>query len=158
MQPLYEERLIYFTDVLHCTFQKLYTKLAGKFLFIKYWLSEIWFSKGQTKSKLFFQADVSSKKRTNEFNFTTIRLVFVCIWRKLKTPKRHFEINWPLVIGKLFKSSSTFNMISPQSNLSNRKVLNAWEINVLQVWPKVLIFCVEFRESSHLTRDLSQAE
>ena len=36
-------------------------------------------SKGQTKSKCFFQADVSSKKR-----------------EELKTPKRHFEINWPL--------------------------------------------------------------
>ena len=32
---------------------------------------------GQTNSKLFFQADVSSKKRTNEFDFTTMRLVFV---------------------------------------------------------------------------------
>ena len=62
------------------------------------------------------------------------------------------------MIGKLFKSSSTFNLISPQSNLSNRKVLNAWEINVLQVWPTILIFCVEFRKLSHLTRDLSQAE
>ena len=33
--------------------------------------------KGQTKSKWFFQADVSSKKWTKEFNFTTMRLVFV---------------------------------------------------------------------------------
>ena len=30
-------------------------------------------SKGQTKSKLFFQADVSSKKETNEFYFTTMK-------------------------------------------------------------------------------------
>ena len=29
---------------------------------------------GQTNSKLFFQADVSSKKRTNEFDFTTMRI------------------------------------------------------------------------------------
>ena len=29
------------------------------------------FTKGQTNSKLFFQANVSSKKQTNEFNFTT---------------------------------------------------------------------------------------
>ena len=28
--------------------------------------------KGQTKSKWFFQANVSSKKRTNEFDFTTM--------------------------------------------------------------------------------------
>ena len=31
----------------------------------------------QTNSKWFFQADVSSKKQTNKFNFTTCRLVFV---------------------------------------------------------------------------------
>ena len=29
---------------------------------------------------------------------------------------------------------------------------------ILQVWPTILIFCVEFREFSHLTSDLSQAE
>ena len=29
-------------------------------------------AKGQIKSKYFFQADVSSKKRTNKFNFTTM--------------------------------------------------------------------------------------
>ena len=28
--------------------------------------------KGQTKSKWFFQADISSQKRTNEFDFTTM--------------------------------------------------------------------------------------
>ena len=41
-------------------------------------------AKGQTKLKWFFQANVSSKKRTNEF------------WRKLKIPKKYFEINWLL--------------------------------------------------------------
>ena len=53
-------------------------------------------TKGQTTWKWFFQADVSSKKRTNEFNFTTMKpqvdlFSFVC-WRKL----RHFEFIWPL--------------------------------------------------------------
>ena len=33
--------------------------------------------KGQTNSKWFFQADVSSKKWTNKFDFTTCELVFV---------------------------------------------------------------------------------
>ena len=33
--------------------------------------------KGQTNSKWFFKADVSSKKRMNKFNFTTCQLVFV---------------------------------------------------------------------------------
>ena len=44
----------------------------------------------------------SSKKRTNEFDFTTmipqVDLFSFVFWKKLKTPKRHFEINWPLNI------------------------------------------------------------
>ena len=58
-------------------------------------------SKGQTKSKWFFQADISSKKQTNEFYFTTMKpqvdLFLFVFWKKLKTPKRHCEINWPLL-------------------------------------------------------------
>ena len=57
-------------------------------------------NKGQTKLKWFFQADVSSEKRTNEFNFTTmtpqVDLFSFVFWKKLKTPKRYFEIKWPL--------------------------------------------------------------
>ena len=57
-------------------------------------------AKGQKNSKWIFQADVSSKKRMNEFYFTTMKpqvdLFSFFFWRKLKTPKRHFEINWPL--------------------------------------------------------------
>ena len=53
--------------------------------------------KGQTKSKQVFQADVSSKKQTNKFYFTTMKppgdLFWFIFWRKLKTPKKHFEIN-----------------------------------------------------------------
>ena len=54
-------------------------------------------AKGQTNSKWIFQPYGSSKK-TNEKNFvfTTWRLVFVRFWKKVKTPKRHLEINWPL--------------------------------------------------------------
>ena len=68
---------------------------------IPFWARNVWMNaKGQKKSKRFFQADVSSKKRTNEFYFTTYetsgRLVFVHFWMKLMTPKRHFEIIWPL--------------------------------------------------------------
>ena len=54
-------------------------------------------TKGQKKSKLFFQIDVSSKKRTDEFYFTTMKLqidLFLFVFRrKLKTQKRHLEIN-----------------------------------------------------------------
>ena len=56
--------------------------------------------KGQTKLKWFFESDVSSKKWTNEFDFTTmipqVDLFSFVFWKKLKTSKRHFEINWPL--------------------------------------------------------------
>ena len=52
--------------------------------------------KDQKKSKQFFQANVSSKKQTNEFYFTTIKpqvdLFSFVFWRKLKTPKNRFEI------------------------------------------------------------------
>ena len=67
---------------------------------VKLSLDSFNFIKGQTKSKRIFQADVSSKKQTNEFYFTTMKpqvdLFLLVFWRKLKTPKRHFEINWPL--------------------------------------------------------------
>ena len=50
--------------------------------------------------KVFFQVDVSSKKRTKEFDFTTmipqVDLFSFAFWRKSKTPINHFEIIWPL--------------------------------------------------------------
>ena len=48
-------------------------------------------AKGQTKTKLFFQANVSSKKQTNKFYFyyeTSGCLVFVRFWKKLKKKKK----------------------------------------------------------------------
>ena len=53
-------------------------------------------AKGQLITKANFHAVNSSKKRTNEFVFTTMQCVFFVLWKKLKTPKRHFNINWPL--------------------------------------------------------------
>ena len=59
------------------------------------------FFKGQSKAKWFFQANVSFKKRTNKFYFTSMNplvdLFLFVFWKKLKAPKRHFEIIWPLV-------------------------------------------------------------
>ena len=60
--------------------------------------------KGQKKSKWFFQAEVSSKKPTIEFYFTTMKpyvdlfsfIFFGGDWRR---QKRHFKINWPLAKG-----------------------------------------------------------
>ena len=46
---------------------------------------------GQTKSKLFFQADVSSKKRTNEFDFTTMRLVFIRFLEEIEDAEKTFR-------------------------------------------------------------------
>ena len=54
-------------------------------------------SKGQLISKVLFGILNSPKKRTKKFDFTTmipqVDLFFFIFWEKLKTPKRHFEIN-----------------------------------------------------------------
>ena len=51
-----------------------------------------WLTKGQLVWKWFLGSLIFSKRRMNEFDFTT-SFVF---WRKLTTPKNHFQINWPL--------------------------------------------------------------
>ena len=83
-------------------------------------------TKGQKKSKWFFLADVSSKKWTNEFYFTMkpqVDLFLFVFWRKLKTPKRHFEIKWPLRILFLLLSHLVLNrllqMLHPVRNCWN---------------------------------------
>ena len=58
--------------------------------------------KGQLISKCLFCIFNSPKKRTKKFDYITMeygtssRIVFLCFLGELKTPKRHFEINWPL--------------------------------------------------------------
>ena len=53
-------------------------------------------AKGQLISKGVLMSSISSKKRTKEFDFTTmipqIDLFSFVFWRKSKTPKKHFEI------------------------------------------------------------------
>ena len=55
------------------------------------------FTKGQLISKGLFGILNSPKKRTKNFDFTTmipqVDLFSFVFWEKLKTPKRHFEIN-----------------------------------------------------------------
>ena len=50
---------------------------------------------------MIFSSWLFLQKRTNKFYFTTMKpqvdLFLFVFWRKLKTPKRYFEINWPLV-------------------------------------------------------------
>ena len=58
-------------------------------------------SKGQLILICLFVIFNSSKKRTKKFDLpnylgTSSRIVFICFLEELKTPKRHFEINWPL--------------------------------------------------------------
>ena len=74
-----------FDRVLHLLFHRWFSKVID--------ISH----KGQTNSKWFFQADVSSKKWTKKFDFTTFVDLFSSVfWKKVKTQKGHFEINWPL--------------------------------------------------------------
>ena len=53
--------------------------------------------KGHLISKWFFGVVDFLQKRTNEFDFTTmipqVDLFSFAFWNRLKTPKRHFEIN-----------------------------------------------------------------
>ena len=41
---------------------------------------------------------------------TSSRIVFVLFLGELKTPKRHFEINWPLVIKRFDREPSYFSL------------------------------------------------
>ena len=56
--------------------------------------------KGQLISKWFLGSSISSKKRTNKFDFTTmipqVDMFSFVFLRKSTTPKKRFEINWPL--------------------------------------------------------------
>ena len=61
--------------------------------------------KGQLISKANCQAMNSSKKRTNEFVFTSMRHVFVRFLGESSARKKRFEIYWPLADN--FKSGST---------------------------------------------------
>ena len=50
-------------------------------------------------------------KRTNEFVFSTMHRVFVRFWKKLKTQKRHFEINWPLALKNINYKASIIGIL-----------------------------------------------
>ena len=42
------------------------------------------------------RSSISSKKRMNEFVFTTVRIVFVRFLEEIDDPKKPFQNNWPL--------------------------------------------------------------
>ena len=102
-------------------------------------------SKGQLISKCLFGIFNSPQKWTKKFNFTyyygtSSRIVFVSFLGELKTPKRNFEINWPLVC--VSKRSYTYCV----------KSMNVWMIDVtdkfrynlsLSNWGKSVRFCLK---------------
>ena len=91
--------------------------------------------KGQLISKWFFGSSISSKKRTSKFDFATMKpqvdLFSFVFWRKLKTPKGHFEIIWPLVPWHLF-----FGDLSQSEKFSEIKTpLKPWKVWIHQlIW------------------------
>ena len=106
----------------------------------------LWKTKAQLISKCFLGPSISSKKkRTNEFVFTSMRIVFVRFWRKSMTPKNHFEINWPLPIMEMLKNLS---MISTQ----NTFYLISFHIRCHK--SKILLFiAVDWFENSYIPGD-----
>ena len=88
-------------------------------------------------SRCFFQ-----EKRINEFNFTTMISQFdlfsFVFWKKLKTPKRHFEIIWPLATMYFEKTLGTYKGLEKRnfrswqdSNLQSSDPKS----DALSIWP-----------------------
>ena len=97
--------------------------------------------KGQTKSKQFFQAVVSSKKWTNEFYFTTMKpqvdMFSFVFWRKLKTPKIRFEINWrPQITTVLPTEFSGISTIYGDKKSHQRQLLDIWSFLHTKIIPE----------------------
>ena len=69
----------------------------GVLIFIDKLMNQQWnivlmyVAKGWTKLKWNFQGDVSSKKRTNEFIFTTMGLVFANFFEEIEDTKKIFQ-------------------------------------------------------------------
>ena len=86
----------------------------------------VW-SKGQLISKCLFGIFDSSKKPTKKSDLTTmvppVELFSFIFWKNLKTPKRHFEINWPLTALYSLIKEDFFNMI-----------LVKWELGINCKW------------------------
>ena len=87
-------RLYTYRGCLLCTIR--FSDKSKTLIFMRFILQH-YDTKGQIISKANYGILNSSKKRTNKFNFTTMipqdDLFSFVFWRKLKTPKRLFEIN-----------------------------------------------------------------
>ena len=83
------------------------------------------YCKGQINSKWFLQANFSSKEWMNKFNFILVDLLLFVFWKKVKTPRRHFEINWPLASESTKKyGGHGFQRFSPQMQWLKSKKKN----------------------------------
>ena len=113
--------------------------------------------KGQKKSKWFLQANISSKKRTTEFYFTTMKphvdLFSFDFWRKLKSPKRHFEIDWPLFVS--YFEWLFWRFLVCGSTAQPQKPIIFVIVVVLLSWRLVVMWschCLHFNSKSLLIR------
>ena len=80
----------------------------------------------------------SSKKRTNEFVFTTMPRVFVRFWKKLKTPKKPFEITRPLrqegIPSGMDLSNVNANYVSKQQSEKMNENIKGLNFNFLSCY------------------------
>ena len=96
-------RANFVTKINVCTFFFLFVFFSKKTIYVndfKIWylfrfksndpICIIWATKGQSISKANCQAMSASKKRTNEFIFTTMRRVFVCFLEEIDDTKKFF--------------------------------------------------------------------
>ena len=81
---LNKRSVLFFLKLQNCPSIKLYPKVR------------------KSRNDFFMPKFPPKNERTNEFYFTTMKpqidLFSFVFWRKLKTPKRHFEIKWPPVL------------------------------------------------------------
>ena len=111
-------------------------------------LGEPFTLKGQTNSKWFFQGNVSSKKWTNKFNFTTVipevDLFSFLFWRKLKTPKSYFETDLYLLQYK--KNDRPFKTFAVLQNCASSVTNILWI--ALDLFRPLCITFLNFKGSS----------
>ena len=65
-------------------------------MFLQKWPPHLILAKVTLFQKNFLVSSILPKTKEKNYYDTSGRLVFVVFWKNLKTPKRHFEINWPL--------------------------------------------------------------
>ena len=126
-----------------CTYPK-----SGVQIWVQYtklsWLPK----KGKLISKCLFCTFNSSKKWTKKFNLTTtvpqVELFPFIFLKESTTPKRHFEINWPLVLKPKNETTTFWHVIfRKQCCLENRVSRGLPGLHGVQsiLQPKLLLGC-----------------